>query len=90
MSDVPQSARERSYAEPERDACPYARCKKQPGDVYTKFYFGTQRPPRLPDEAGALCVIECIFDCRIRIYRIDGDPDHRRVEYDRGWTRPAP
>lgn len=90
MTDLdPQGAFERSRAEPERSTVAYARCKRQPRDVYTSVYIGTQRPPRHPDERGAVAVIECVFGGRVRVYAIAGDPDHRRVEHDREW-RPAP
>lgn len=71
------------------DLTPYARCKAQTGDVYTRLYLGNQRQPRFPDEKGALCVVECLFGGRIRIYRIDGDKEHRRVELDHRWRRPG-
>jgi hypothetical protein len=65
-----------------------ARCKKQTGDVYASVYLGTQRAPAHADEHGAVAVIECVFGGRVRVYPIAGDPDHRRVEYDRDWTAP--
>lgn len=77
------------FAADDVDPTRYARCKAQPRDVYTKLYLGRQRPPRLADEAGAVCVVECVFGGRVRIYRIDGDKDHRRVELDRDWRPPG-
>lgn len=72
----------------DRDPTRYARCKAQPRDVYTNLYLGKQRPPQLPDEVGAICVIECVFTGRIRIYQIEGDREHRRVEHDHSWQPP--
>lgn len=34
-----------------------ATCLKQPGGIYTRLYHGTQRAPRYPDEAQAVCVV---------------------------------
>lgn len=82
MSDKRAIVEERAYDS-------IARCKKQPGDVYTRLYLGNQRAPSLPDEQGALCIIESIAGGRVRIYAIAGDKDHRRVELDYDWRRPT-
>lgn len=64
----------------ERATDAIARIKKQPGDVYVQTPFpGTQRAPMLPDEAGALCVVEHVFGGRSAIYAIEGNREQRRL-----------
>lgn len=75
------------YDTDERDPVPYARCRKQPGDVYTRLYSGNQRAPLHADEKGAIAVVECVFGGRVRIYSIQGDKEFRRVELDHDWRR---
>jgi hypothetical protein len=84
------------YLTDERAGARYATCARQPHDRYVMrpkgpdwLWAGTQRDPELPDEAGAVCVIECLFDGRVRIYAIEGDKERRRVQYDAGWRREA-
>jgi len=66
----------------ERDHVAYARCPRQPRDVYApKLYLGTQRGPRRVDgELGAICVIDLLLGGRIAIFAIAGDDRFRRVE----------
>lgn len=67
--------------EPEQDSTPYARVKKQPRDIYTALFMGSQRKPAREDELGAIAVIDLVLGDRVLIWPCDAH--WRRVEIRR-------
>jgi hypothetical protein len=62
------------------DEFPFPACKRLKGDVYNRRggWVGTQRAPRLPDERGAVAVVENVFGGRTVLIPIAGT-DYVRV-----------